>query len=201
MILGAVLAATYPITSTTQGDALWLVMLEITIGPFFIIGTLGFYFFVKHHGDSFYNLLGIIFNTLAGVSITMMLTVQRGVFSVIPEYQTLENEASKEMMRRAFQIGNLSQLGMDFCFDVFVSLGAIFLGIAILKQRKLYRHIAWPGILIGAGGLLLNAMTFPEPPDKAYVDPGQYFNIFYALLLINMVYVILKARKNGIDWA
>ncbi|MEM7298129.1 MAG: hypothetical protein AAF391_07670 [Bacteroidota bacterium] len=201
MILGAVLAVTYPIASSTQGDALWLVLLELSIGPFFIIGTLGFYFFVKYHGDSFYNLLGILFNTLAGLSITMMITVQRGVFSVIPEYRTLENEASKEIMRRAFQIGNLTQLGMDFCFDVFVSLGAVFLGIAVLQQKKLFRHFGWIGILIGAGGLFINVIAYPETPDKNYLDPGPFFNIFYAALLINMIVVILKSRKNGMEWA
>ena len=161
----------------------------------------GLYLFIRHHGQSIYNVLGLIFNILACFSVTMMLNVQKSVFSVGSEYSSLTNEASREMFQRSFQIGNLTQLGMDFCFDVFVSFSTFFLGLALLYQTKISKYFGYIGLIVGLGGLTLNMLTFPIPPaDVSYPDPGPFFSIYFSLILLNMFYIIIKSKRNGVEW-
>lgn len=200
LITGVIISITYPTIISYHHNDFWAMLMWMTFGPFFIISTLGLFFFIQRNGNSIYNIIALIFHVLAGLSNTLMFAVQHAVFSVRTEYRTLENELSKEILQQSFKIGNLAQLGMDFCFDIFVSLGIIFLGLALLKQDKLFRWLTFPAIIIGFAGLYLNMITFPIPPSNTYFDAGPFFGFYFGILLINMLYVILKSRKNNIPW-
>jgi hypothetical protein len=201
LVAGTIISVTYPLMNSYHSDSFWALLMEVTFGPLFIIGTLGLFLFIYQKGNSIYNLIAMIFHVLAGLSETLMLSVQRSVFSMRPDYQLLEYERSREIFQRSFQVGNLTQLGMDFCFDIFVSLGTLFLAIALLRQASLFRWLAYPGIVVGAGGLLLNMLTFPTPPaDLKYPDPGPFFGIYFGLVLLNIIYVIYQSRSNDQPW-
>lgn len=201
LVAGTIISITYPLMTSYHSNSFWALLMEVTFGPFFIIGTFGLFLFIYQKGNSIYNIIALIFHVLAGLSETMMLTVQRSVFSIRTTYKGLDNELSKEMFQRSFQVGNLAQLGMDFCFDIFVSLGTLFLAIALLKQRALFRWLAYPGIIVGGGGLYLNMITFPAPPaDLQYPDPGPFFGIYFGLVLLNIIYVIFKSKRHDQEW-
>ena len=186
---------------TYHANDLWSLTMEIIFGPFFIISNFGLFLFIQKNGQSLFNFLAFIFHALAGFSNTLMLNIQKAVFSMGDVYRNTENELSKEMIQRSFQTGNLIQLGIDFCFDVFVSLGTVLLGFAILRQNGIVRWLGPLGILIGLGGLVLNMVTFPTPPaDVNFPDPGPFFGVFFGIVLLNMLVIILKSRKNGMAW-
>jgi len=199
--LGGIIAITYPIMITYHANDVWSLLMEVIFGPFFIITYLGLFLFIRHHGHSIYNVFGLIFNVLACFSVTLMFNVQKSIFSIGGEYRELTNELSREMVQRSFQIGNLTQLGMDFCFDIFISFSTFFLGLALLYQPMLYKWFGYLGMIIGLGCLTLNILTFPIPPaDLTYPDPGPFYSIFFTLVLLNLFVVILKSRRNGIKW-
>ena len=201
LIAGTIISVTYPLMISYHSDSFWALLMEVTFGPLFIIGTLGLFLFISQKGHSIYNLLALVFHVLAGFSETLMLAVQRSVFSQRSEYRLLEDERSQEIFQRSFQTGNLTQLGIDFCFDIFVSLGTLFLALALLRQNSLFTWLAYPGMVVGLGGLLLNMLTFPTPPaDLSYPDPGPFFGIYFGLVLLNIIYVIFKSRRNGQAW-
>ncbi len=192
---------TYPLLITYHAQDIWSLLLEVIFGPMYILTQLGFYLLFRRHGHSYFNVLALLFIGIAGFCITLMFNVQKAVFTQIDEYRALTDATQKEMLRWSFSTGNLVQLGMDFCFDIFVSLGTFFFGLAILRQRAIMRWLGYPGILIGLAGLGLNMATFPTPPaDVQLPDPGPFFGGFYTLCLLNVYWFIIKARRNGTEW-
>ena len=202
LIAGAIVSVTYPLQITNSFSRLGQSIMELTMGPLIIIGCLALYYFIKAQRNTVYNLLGFVFNALAGLSVTMMVAVQGSVYTIGKDYREAADETMKQMIRQSFKVGNLAQLGMDVCFDVFISLGTVFIGIAVLKQRQILGWLGLPGIIVGLGGLAVNIATFPIPPaDQGLFDPGPYFGIYFGLLLIAMLVAVIRqwnAENSGV---
>lgn len=179
---------------------IWSLLMEVTFGPLYIISHVGIYLYIKNSGQSICNVFSLLFNALAGFSITLMLNVQKSVFSIgrLNGIDTL-TEQQREMLSYSFKSGNLVQLGMDFCFDVFVSFGIVFFGLALLQQKRLIKWLGYLGILVGLLSLGLNMAVFPIPPaDYNYPDPGPFFGGFFGLVLLNLIYrLYLKKGKEA----
>ncbi len=198
LVAGAVVSVTYPLQITNRFSRLGQTLMEITMGPLIIIGSLALYFFIKQQRDTVYNMLGLIFNILAGLSVTMMLVVQGAVFTMIQDYREATDELSKKIIGQSFKSGNLTQLGMDITFDVFISLGTVFIAVALLKQHRIKRWLSLPGVVVGLGGLSLNIATFPIPPaDQEFFDPGPFYGIYFGLLLIAMLIEVVKEHRQN----
>lgn len=196
LFAGIATSVIYPLMITTHGFGLWPLFLEISFGPLFIIGTYALYHFIKTHGHSFFNELGMLFTTLAGAAVLMTNTVQKSVFSMGIDIQSTDDPMVQEMIRRSFKSGNLTQLGMDFCWDVLISLGISFFSLAILRQTYFPKWLVLPGLTIGMGGLFLNMLTFPVPPaEDQLIDPGPFFAVFYGITLIIMLHAVF-IKKN-----
>jgi len=120
---------TYPLLITYHAQDIWSLLLEVTFGPMYILTQLGFYLLFRRHGHSYFNVLALLFIGIAGFCITLMFNVQKAVFTQVDEYRALTDAIQKDMLRWSFSTGNLVQLGMDFCFDIFVSLGTFFFGL------------------------------------------------------------------------
>ncbi len=198
LVAGAIVSVTYPLQITNRFSRLGQTLMEITMGPLIIIGSLALYFFIKQQRDTVYNMLGLIFNILAGLSVTMMLVVQGAVFTMIQDYREATDELSKKIIGQSFKSGNLTQLGMDITFDVFISLGTVFIAVALLKQHRIKRWLSLPGVVVGLGGLSLNIATFPIPPaDQEFFDPGPFYGIYFGLLLIAMLIEVVKEHRQN----
>lgn len=197
LVAGAIVSVTYPLQITNSFSRLSQTIMELTMGPLILIGCLALYYFIKEQRNTVYNILGFVFNALAGLSVTMMMAVQGSVFTMGKDFREATDESLKEMIRQSFKSGNLTQLGMDVCFDVFISLGTVFIGIAILKQKRIFKWLGIPGLIVGLGGLSVNIATFPIPPaDQELFDPGPYYGIYFGILLIALLVVVLKEWSN-----
>ncbi len=196
-ISGILSAIVYPLMISTYGYNWWNYALEISFGPLFIISNLGLFFFIKSFGQSFFNILAIIFNSLAGAAILITNIVQKSVFIIGRDFKAVENEISREIIQKTYKLGNLTQLGLDFYFDVLVSIGTIFLALALLRQHYFSKWLVFPGILTGSIGLIINTIKFPIPPaSSGLFDPGPLYAIFASLLLIGMIKkVFIKTHK------
>ena len=195
LVAGTATSIIYPLMITTHGFGLWPLLLEISFGPLFIIGSYALYLFIKEHGHSFFNEMGMLFTALAGGAILMTNTVQKSVFSIGKDIRTTDDPVVQEMIRRSFKTGNLTQLGMDFYWDVLVSLGISFFSLAIIRQNYLPKWLVIPGMIIGIGGLFLNMLTFPIPPaEDQLIDPGPFFAVFYGISLIIMLHAVFVKK-------
>lgn len=193
-VLGAIV---YPLMISTHGYNWWNFLFEMSFGPLFMLSNIGLYLFIKKHGDSFFNLLAVLFNVLAGSSVLLMLSVQKSVFSLGRNMKYEATDVSQSIYRSSFQVGNLTQLGLDFYFDVLVSIGTVFLALAIKKQDYFPKWFSWFGLFIGAGGLIVNTSKFPIPPaDTELFDPGPFYAVFLSILLVGIIKNTFFKKKN-----
>ncbi len=197
MVAGAIVSVTYPLQITNSFSRLGQTLMEITMGPLMIVGYLALYYFIKEQRNTVYNILGLIFNLLGSMTVTMMIIVQGSVFTMIRDFRAETDEMNKKLIQYSFKSGNLTQLGMDITFDVLISIGTVFVAIALLKQKHIPRILCIPGVIIGVGGLSVNMATFPLPPaDEGLFDPGPYYGIYFGVVLITMAYSFIKEQRQ-----
>ncbi len=181
----------YPLMISTYGYEWWNYVLEVGFGPLFIISYIGLYLFIKNIGDSFFNLLAVVFHVLSGLTVLMTNVLQKAVFTIGIGYSKIENEISKEIIEKTHKLGNLTQLGVDYGFDVLVSVATIFVAMALLKQSFYPKWLVFLGVLVGVSGLIINTIKFPIPPaDSGLFDPGPLYAIFAAFLFFPMIYQV-----------
>jgi hypothetical protein len=69
--------------------------------------------------------------------------------------EAADNLASIRMIKRSFKVGNLTQSGMVFCFDVLVSLGTLFFALTVINLKKnVYEKKKYYTSFMGNGCLL-----------------------------------------------
>lgn len=181
----------YPLMITTHGYNWYNYVLEMSFGPLFIISYFGVYFFIREFGNSFFNLLSAVFHMLAGCAVLLTNVMQKSVFTIGRGYSEIENQVSKEIIEKTYKLGNLTQLAIDYYFDVLVSTATIFLALALLRQRFYPKWLAIPGILIGLGGLIVNTIKFPIPPAASGLfDPGPFYAVFTGFIILPMIYQV-----------
>lgn len=181
----------YPLMITNHGYNWWNYLFEMSFGLLFIVSYTGIYFFIRKFGDSFFNLLALIFHIVAGTAVLLTNVMQKSVFTIGRGYSEIENAVSKEIVEKTYQLGNLTQLAIDYYFDLLVSTATIFLSLALLRQTFYYKWISILGLLVGIGGILINTVKFPIPPANAGLfDPGPYFAAFTALIIFPMIYQV-----------
>lgn len=84
--------------------------------------------------------------------------------------------------------------GLDGAWDVYLGVATIGFGIALLKSR-VFHLLAVPGVAIGTVFLVLNIVTFPEPPDSAgLVDLGPLVGLWYTSLTARSI-LLLRATR------
>jgi hypothetical protein len=148
--------------------------LAFGIGPAAIFGIVGL---AERLGAAFPGRAvrtGGVFLIIAFALLTLMLTMQQALFA---EYRGLRGgRPASEVpptLRQSFALANQSQLGADVAFDVFYSLGIVFVSAALAGRRGVPRLVGVYGLVAGSGLLLLNIWTFPTPPAEAgAVDLG-----------------------------
>lgn len=166
-------------------DRLSLV-LAFAIGPVAVFGTLALSEnLVRVYGTSTLR-LGTIFLVIAFALLTLMLTMQQAIFT---EYQQLL-EATAEpkalaSLKASFALVNRIQLGADVAFDIFYSLGIIFVSSVLVRSKGFERVIGAYGVLAGTGLLVLNLWFFPTPPAVAgSIDLGPATIIWWVALIV-----------------
>jgi len=166
-------------------DRLSLV-LAFAIGPVAVFGTLALSEnLMRVFGTSTLR-VGTIFLVIAFALLTLMLTMQQAIFV---EYQLLL-EATAEpkalaSLKASFALVNQIQLGADVAFDIFYSLGIIFVSSVLVRSKGFERVIGAYGVLAGTGLLVLNLWFFPTPPAVAgSIDLGPATIIWWVALFV-----------------
>jgi hypothetical protein len=77
---------------------------------------------------------------------------------------------------------------MDVSWDIFISIGTILFGVAIMRHPRLGKFIGLLGFLIGHFLLVFNLATFPAPPgDAGLIDLGPVLGIWYLVVTILII--------------
>lgn len=158
------------------------------VGILICIGIYSMFQFLKERFDNALFRLSCILLFVAGIAHCLMATMQES-----NRYWWINH---REEVDREIFIGIFSsQLGLDYAFDIFISSGVICLALSMLLTKKYGKLVPYLGLLIGAGGYLVNSLSFPNNPGIAgMLDPGPFFSAWFALFLIAIS--INKSKPN-----
>jgi hypothetical protein len=77
----------------------------------------------------------------------------------------------------------LVDFGLDVAWDMFIGASLLCIGFAMRPHSKLGWKWGLPAVLFGAALIVLNAITFPWPPDtRGLLDIGPFIG-FYIMAL------------------
>jgi len=161
-------------------------VLAFAIGPVAMFGTLALSEnLMRVFGTSTLR-IGTIFLVIAFALLTLMLTMQQAIFA---EYrQLLDATAAPEAqasLKASFALVNQLQLGADVAFDIFYSLGIIFVSSVLVRSKGIERVIGTYGVVAASGLLVLNLWFFPTPPAAAgSIDLGPATIVWWVALIV-----------------
>ncbi len=174
-------------------------LLALAIGPVAAIGTLSLSEDLSKFFDKPTIRLGSVFLVVSFAILTLMITMQQAIFA---EYrQLLDASGAAEPaapLREAFSLVNHVQLGADVAFDIFYSIGVVFISSALVRGSGLARLIGAYGLLAGAGVFALNIWYFPKPPaEMGSIDLGPASIAWWIALFV--LSAQLEKRENPND--
>ena len=161
-------------------------VLAFAIGPVAMFGTLALSEnLMRVFGTSTLR-IGTIFLVIAFALLTLMLTMQQAIFA---EYrQLLDATAAPEAqasLKASFALINQVHLGADVAFDIFYSLGIIFVSSVLVRSKGIERVIGTYGVVAASGLLVLNLWFFPTPPAAAgSIDLGPATIVWWVALIV-----------------
>jgi hypothetical protein len=174
-------------------------LLALAIGPVAAIGTLSLSETLSKFFDKPTIRLGSIFLVVGFAILTLMIAMQQAIFA---DYrQILDASGAAEPaapLREAFSLVNHVQLGADVAFDIFYSIGVVFISSALVRGSGLARLIGAYGLLAGAGLFALNIWYFPTPPaEMESIDLGPATIVWWVALFV--LSAQLEKRENPDD--
>ena len=174
-------------------------LLALAIGPVAAIGTLSLSETLSKFFDKPTIRLGSIFLVVGFAILTLMIAMQQAIFA---EYrQLLDASGTAEPtapLKEAFSLVNHVQLGADVAFDIFYSIGVVFISSALVRGSGLERLIGIYGLVVGAGLLALNIWYFPKPPaEMGSIDLGPATIAWWIALFV--LSAQLDKRENPDD--
>ena len=96
-----------------------------------------------------------------------------------------QGQAARDLLERILWGVNVVQSGLDVSWDIFVSLGTIFLALSLMRHPAFGRIWSVVGGIIAAAALILNLATFPTAPDAAgWFDLGPAIGAWYGITLL-----------------
>jgi hypothetical protein len=160
-------------------------ILFFAIGPLSIISVFSLYKLLRTQINSISLQLGTIFHIIAGAILNMMAVVQASQFYTIGnQIKSASDEASKEILTKIMWGVNVVQSGLDISWDIFISIGTVFLGVALMQHKRFGKLIGWLGIIIASTALIFNLYTFPASPvDADLIDLGPGIGLWYLLVI------------------
>jgi len=154
-------------------------------GPLLCVAAIGLYHFFRRNRESVSNQLAHLFLFVAGLSFTYMATMQGSIYKLIPRYYHAAADADRELWRNVLKGVSSTQLGLDFAFDIFVSVGTVLLGLQMVRHPRFWGWFGVLGMMIGLTGLAFNFVTFPDNSGEAgLIDPGPLFGVWLSLAVI-----------------
>lgn len=169
-IIGGFLAAVlYPALLILPGPPALVTSFASFLGLSIGVGSFGLMKFINLKQGSVQAAIGAISNFTAGALFCAMALVQLAV----------KQTASDAGVMVGVQLEAV-WLGLDVAWDVYIGVGTIFFGWAMLKHPRFRWVLGAPGILLGGLLLILNLLPFPTPPSSAgLIDLGPLVGLWY----------------------
>lgn len=183
-LIGGILAAVlYPALLLVPGPPALVTVFASFLGLSIGVGSLGLMKLLTLKRGSVPAVLGAISNFTAGAMFTAMALVQLAVKQVASETGVTFSAQLEAVW-----------LGLDVAWDVYIGVGTIFFGWAMLTHPRFRWFFGVPGLFLGSFLLILNLFPFPTPPSSAgLIDLGPFVGLWYLAATIQ--------TWRSLDWA
>ena len=189
IVAGIIAGALYPIAMLDLAPGRWSNLAFMLFGPFFAISAYGMRAFYARARDTATNDIACLLLILAGAAFTFMATMQMSIYTAIPGYHRASLEPDAATWDAILRGVSTTQLGLDFAFDIFVSFGVILLGWQMVLHPRVPALLGLAGIAIGAAGISVNTITFPENSGIAgLIDPAPVFGVWFGLAWLPLIF-------------
>lgn len=172
-------------------------LIFICFGPLFCTAILAFHMFLRVERSSVALHIGTLLLLIGGAINTVMAAMQgslRLYFDKLPHDDSVA-EATRTAWRMALHAGNALQLGADVAWDAFVLSGLVVWGFAFIRHPRFGPWFGWSAVAVGAGGLVLNACTFPMPPaEEGLFDGGPLVGLWFTATTIQLIRLLRMGR-------
>lgn len=163
-----------------------LAALAISVfGPGIALASAGLYEVLRLHRPTVSLQIALGANLAAAITITMTLLAQVA-FKRWLELEFPTGSAATSASP-AYQAANGFQLGLDVAWDVFLGIGTFLIAVNMWRHPRFGRMFAITGGALAALLLILNLVTFPEPPgDAGLMDVGPLVGLWYLAAAIRI---------------
>jgi hypothetical protein len=186
------IAVPWPETQTGTSTGLLVAAAFPILG---IVYAYGLCSFVAAERDGAANRLGFIFAAAGFSTLLAMLVVQLAVGAGLGELTRGLDAETARALRRGLR---LVDLGLDVAWDLLMSTGLVFWGVAIRKRSGLGPGWGVPLVVLGLGLIGFNAATFPWPPgDHGLVDLGPVTGLFMLALAARLALLGWRAAAEA----
>jgi len=190
---GLAVSVIYPLMIFAPLPKKLTIVLASLFGPLLMLASLGLYYFLKAHRKTVTGQLAVLSNIIASAMVSLMLIVQLSVNLSMAGLMDSAGEGVSEATRKwIWQVIDKVQLGMDVSWDIFIAIGTILFGVAMMKHPRFGKIFGLIGFLIGHFLLIFNLSTFPTPPgDAGLIDLGPAVGLWYLAAAI----LVLRSLK------
>ena len=167
----------------------------LAFGPLLIVGILGLSDELASSGaEPVAVRIGRVFGIVGGALANALIVIQLAN-NIWHQERLAEATTETEVEAAGFihTAVNRVQAALDVSWDVFITIAAIALGVAMISHSRFGRVMGWTGILAGALLLVLNLAAFPDGPAYAGLfDAGPILGIWFAAAFVMLL------RKPGV---
>jgi hypothetical protein len=188
-MLSVISYLTIAFTSLPDPLVFFLAMMFPILGIVFLFSIKEYVniWFPSHIGN-----LAFIFGSLAFTLCAIMLSAQMAVQIGI---DLSAEGAESQNLKIIKQSLRLIDLGIDVAWDMFITTYLVLFAFSVQKLKALRWWGAALGVM-GIGLMLLNTMTFPNPPaESGYFDLGPFIAMTLMLLGAQMLRLGLKIKS------
>lgn len=168
-------------------------LLCMAFGPLIVAGAPGMARYLKRGGESLLVDVAARFAVVAGAFHLAMTCVQTTTVIMMRERIAAADEAAKAGLRQILNGVFTVQLGLCFCWDLFIALATLCFSVAMVRRGGGMAALGGLGLLIGTTFLGMKLWTYPIPPAEAGLfDLGPGMGAWYMLFA---TVIVVTARK------
>jgi hypothetical protein len=165
------------------------VMVCMAFGPLIVAGAPGMAAYLKGRAESLLIDTAARFAVVAGAFHLAMTCVQTTTLMIMRERIAEAEEPTKAALRQILSSVHTVQLGLCFCWDLFIALATLLFGAAMIRRGGRLAALGAAGLLVGATFLAMKLWTYPIPPAEAGLfdlgpGMGAWYMAFASVILL-----------------